>query len=147
MLRENQALSVTRLTRATRVPRSTVGRWVRTTAGPLEIPHNRRRPRSGDPALIGKIRQLCQEDRHRTYGHRRIWAPLRQRYGLAVNRKTVARIMREEGLADRPRPKRLASPQKPPNSVLLSGDHYDVTARRHQEEICKVSFMPTVKAS
>lgn len=46
-----------------------------------------------------KVRALCEEDRLRRYGHRRIRAMLQRRYGLAVNRKTVARIMREEGLA------------------------------------------------
>jgi len=48
------------------------------------------------------VRELCDRDRHRTFGHRRIWALLRKEKSVCVNRKTVYRIMREEGLT-RPR--------------------------------------------
>jgi putative transposase len=45
---------------------------------------------------------LCEQDRHRTFGYRRIWALLRRQKGVSINRKTVYRIMRAEGLT-RPR--------------------------------------------
>jgi putative transposase len=52
---------------------------------------------------------LCDEPRHRTYGYRRIWALLR-RQGIGVNRKTVWRIMHQEGLV---RPKVWHRPYRP----------------------------------
>ncbi len=113
MLREKNSLSVTRLTEATQVPRSTVGRWARSPERGAADPKNRRRPASGDPALVEKVRALCEEDRHHTYGHRRIRALLFRRYGVRVNRKTVLRIMREENLLQKrirfktARPKRI----------------------------------------
>lgn len=48
-----------------------------------------------------RIRVLCLEERYQLYGYRRIWALLR-REGRGVNRKTVYRVMRAEGLT-RPR--------------------------------------------
>ncbi|MEJ2422452.1 MAG: DDE-type integrase/transposase/recombinase [Acidobacteriota bacterium] len=45
-----------------------------------------------------QIKALCLEDRHKTYGHRRIRALLKRRCGLSVARKTVARIMKDLGL-------------------------------------------------
>jgi putative transposase len=56
---------------------------------------------SGDPGLIEKVKALCLEDRHRTYGYRRIHALLRKRHGTDVNRKTVRRIMHSEGLSQK----------------------------------------------
>jgi putative transposase len=89
--------NIRRIAAALDHPASTLGRWV----GPRReaAPKTRPRPVSGDVAVRAKIRTLCEEDRHRSYGHRRIRALLRRRFGMAANRKTVARIMREEGLA------------------------------------------------
>ncbi len=63
---------------------------------------------------------MCEAPRHLTFGYRRIWALLR-REGWLVNRKTVWRIMHEEGLMQakiwrRPkRPKRVRKmrPKRP----------------------------------
>jgi putative transposase len=93
-VRATSGLSVRRLAQAFAEPRSSVGRWVR--------PHQEagRKPRlcpvSGDPVLRSKIKVLCEEPRHRTFGHRFICALLR-RGGLRINRKTVLRVMRSLG--------------------------------------------------
>ena len=89
--------SLRRMAAALDHPVSTLGRWL----GPErnDTPKTRSRPVSDHADLRAKVRQLCEEDRHEKYGHRRIRALLRRRFALAVNRKTVARIMREEGLA------------------------------------------------
>jgi putative transposase len=63
------------------------------------LPSTRRRPVSDNADLREKIRALCEEDHQQGYGHRRIRALLRRRFGLALSRETVATIMREEGLA------------------------------------------------
>jgi transposase InsO family protein len=55
------------------------------------------------------VRALCEEPRHRTYGYRRIGALL-GRQGVWVNRKTVWRIMHDEGLG---RPKAWHRPLRP----------------------------------
>ena len=89
--------NIRRIAAALDHPVSTLGRWVGPETNAAQ--KKRCRPVSGDEAVREKIRALCEEDRHRTYGHRRIRALLRRRFGLALNRKTVARIMREEGLA------------------------------------------------
>jgi putative transposase len=98
MLHDKEIRSVPRIAAAADVPRATTYRWVRSPAGPPETPRSRRRPVAGDPALVEKIRELCEQDRHGTYGHRRIRALLRRRYGLRVNRKTVLSVMRDLGL-------------------------------------------------
>jgi len=109
-VREQQPLPIRRLAQAADEPPSSVGRWVRP---PREVfPSGRYCPVSGDPELREKIRQLCTEDRHQDYGHRRIRALLRRRFGIVVNRKTVARIMREEDLAQ---PKLRFKPSRPPH--------------------------------
>ena len=97
---------------------STVGRWLHPVKG-------RRMPRpcpvSGEPKLRKRIKKLCLKERYQQYGHRRIRALLKRIYQMKVSRKTVNRIMREEGLSrpkvwHRPfRPKRIAkmAPAKP----------------------------------
>ncbi len=118
-MRAQHTPSIRRLARAFGEPVSTVGRWVKPPAEPQSKP--RPRPVSQDPALRQKVQQLCDEPRHRTYGHRKIRALLRRRWGLKLNRKTVLRIMRELGrtqpkLWRRPaRPKRVAKmrPSRP----------------------------------
>jgi len=59
--------------------------------------------------MISLVREKCLMDRHRTYGHRRIHALIRQD-GVLVNRKTVLKIMRSEGLTQ---PKVWRRPQRP----------------------------------
>jgi len=96
-VREQQAVPIRRLAQAAEEAPSSVGRWVQPPAE--ASPAGRGCPVSDDSALREKIRRLCTEDRHQDYGHRRIRALLRRRFGIVVNRKTVARIMRAEGLA------------------------------------------------
>ncbi len=64
---------------------------------------------SGDPAIVSKVREVCLRDRYRTYGYRRIHAILR-RGGVHINRKTVLKIMRENGLTQ---PKVWRRPKRP----------------------------------
>jgi putative transposase len=45
-----------------------------------------------DHELVDKIRELIQQ--FPTYGYRRIWAMLRYRMGIKINRKKVYRIMK-----------------------------------------------------
>ena len=111
-MREEKPISIRRLSRCLQEPVSTVGRWVRSPDRPLETPTHWRRPVSGDPAMIAFVRALCEEDRHRTYGYRRIHALLRRRHGIVVGKKTVRRIMREEGLSQ---PKLRFKPARPPH--------------------------------
>ncbi len=76
---------------------ATVGRWLRP---PQEVLQQARFcPVSGDLALVEKVRRLCEEPRHETFGYRRIRALLRRRWKIQVSRKTVNRIMRNEGLS------------------------------------------------
>jgi putative transposase len=95
MHQENRSLR--RLAVALDHPVSTVGRWL----GPerAATPKARPRPVSGNADLRDKIRRLHEEERLVRYGHRRIRPMLQRRFEWVVSRKTVARIMREEGLA------------------------------------------------
>jgi putative transposase len=111
---DEQALSVRRLAAATEEPVSSVGRWVRPAVEPA--PSARRRPVAGDPTLRARIQELCAEKHQQAFGHRRIRALLRRRFGLAVNRKTVARIMGELGLAQ---PKLWFKPCRPPHVAKM----------------------------
>ncbi len=108
-MREENGTSIMRLSVAFEEPRSSVGRWV---APKLEKAPSvaRRCPVSGCEDLRQKVQELCDEPRHRTFGHRRIRALLRKRYDIRVNRKTVLRIMREKGLT---RPKMWHRPWRP----------------------------------
>ena len=111
--------SIRRLARAFQESASTVGSWV---AKPPEEPpaaKNRRCPVSEDAALRARIRSLCEQPRHRTFGYRRIWASLRRNYGLAINRKTVWRIMHQEGLV---RPKLRQRPARPKRVEKMHAD-------------------------
>ena len=87
---------------------ATMGRWLRPPKEGLE--QIRFRPVSGDPALVEKVRKLCEEPRHETFGYRRIRALLKRRWNIHVSRKTVNRIMRETGLS---RPKIWRRPARP----------------------------------
>jgi len=100
-------MSVNRLAKAFDEPRSTVGRWV---AKNSEKEHAQRVcPVSGDPKIVAKVREICLRERHRTYGYRRIHALLK-RAGTKINRKTVYKIMKEQGLTQ---PKVWRRPQRP----------------------------------
>ncbi|MCI0409229.1 MAG: IS3 family transposase, partial [Acidobacteria bacterium] len=53
------------------------------------------RPRPDNEALAQRIRTIL--DREETFGYRRVWAWLRFKEGVVVNRKTVHRIMQLKG--------------------------------------------------
>lgn len=108
--REEEHVSIRRLAKAFDCPISTVGRWVREKPDEVPLKLSRRCPVSGNPSLREKVKQLCHEPRHGMFGHRRIKALLRRLYGIHVNRKTVLRIMREQGLT---RPKVWHRPSRP----------------------------------
>jgi len=106
-LYSNEVTSIRRLARTFAEPISTVGRWVE--SGKQKVAKQRRCPVSDNCLLRVKIRQLCDRDRNRTFGYRRIWALLR-REGLIINKKTVWKIMHEMGLT---RPKIWHKPARP----------------------------------
>ncbi len=71
-------------------------------------------------ALVTKLHTLIQE--HPTYGYRRLWALLRYREGMRVNRKTVSRalgikqwLVHERVRTPRPRAQRLRSRSRASN--------------------------------
>ncbi len=108
-VRNDEELSVRRLAGAADEAVSTVGRWVAPRpCAPVGV--SRRCPVSGNASLRERVRELCEAPRHGTYGYRRIWALLRREGRWMVNRKTVSRIMREEGLS---RPKVWGRPARP----------------------------------
>ena len=78
-MRIQEQLSVRRLAAVFRVPSGTLGRWVAVRGD--RLPARRARPVSGDEEFLAKVKALCNEPRHGTYGHRRIRALLRRRYG------------------------------------------------------------------
>lgn len=98
-MREASGWSVRRLARSFAEPAASVGRWIRPKG--LESPEAviRRRPVSGDPEFRARVKALCEEPRHRTFGHRRIRALLWRRWSLRASRKAVCRVMRELGLS------------------------------------------------
>ena len=70
----------------------------------LEVPRSRMHPvqrerrRRGvrkNIRLVNRVGELAVE--HPTFGYRRLWALLRRRDGILVNRKVVYRILRDEG--------------------------------------------------
>lgn len=91
---ESEVKCVPRLVRAAEIPRATLHRWVNGHSTPKGLPKGRPRPIADDPALLEKVRELCERPRNQTYGHRRIRALLAREFGLQVNRKTLAGIMR-----------------------------------------------------
>ena len=95
-IRAQEKLSVRRLAAVFDVPSGTLGRWVAVRGD--RPPRERPRPVSGDHEFLGKVKALCSETMHRTYGHRRIRALLRRRYGIRASRPTVLRAMRKLGL-------------------------------------------------
>ena len=95
-MRREEQLSVRRLAAVFGVPSGTMGRWVAVRGD--RLPARRFRPVSGDEGFLAKVKALCDEPRHGTYGHRRIRALLRRRYGVRVSRQTVLRATRQLGL-------------------------------------------------
>jgi len=108
-VRTEAKVSIRRLSRATGEPVSTVGAWVK-PATACKPERRRQCPVSRDPAIRAAVRSLCQAPRHLTYGYRYIWALLRRERGIYINRKTVWRIMHEEGLVQ---PKKRRRPRRP----------------------------------
>ena len=108
-MRTDTSISIERLARSFDEPRSSVGRWVAPQVTE-KLVSRRNRPVAGQEDLRQKIQELCDEERHRTFGHRRIRALLKTRYGICVNRKTVLKVMREKGLT---RPKMWHRPWRP----------------------------------
>ncbi len=111
-MRGEVAISIRRLSHCLVEPPSSVGRWVRARDREPETNTDWRRPVSRDPAIIEKVKALCEQERYRTYGYRRIHALLRKKYEIHVGKKTVRRIMREEKLAQ---PKLRFKPARPPH--------------------------------
>jgi putative transposase len=101
-------LSVRRLARAFAEPVSSTARWLRPEVPPPPR-LRRRRPVSDEATLRQRVQALADQPRHRTFGYRRIWALLR-RQGVAINQKTVRRIMKDLGLS---RPKFAYKPKRP----------------------------------
>jgi len=54
-----------------------------------------------DPEVVREVRELCLEERHQTYGHRRIRALLRRRHERHIARKTVLAVMKDLGLSQK----------------------------------------------
>ncbi len=73
------------------------------------------RPREDEPRVRRAIRRVALA--HASFGYRRVWAILRHREGLAINRKRVRRLMRVEGLT---RPAHLPRPRLPATGRLIA---------------------------
>ena len=54
----------------------------------------RRSRRSVNPQLVARLRRLVRQ--HPTFGYRRLWALLRYREGVPVNRKAVYRVLQQQ---------------------------------------------------
>lgn len=123
-----EAFGVQRLCRVLQVSRSGYYRW-------LAGAEARDARRAEDQALVAEIREIHTEHRE-NYGALRVHAELRG-FGHTVNRKRVARLMRENGIAGRHlrRKKRttVPDPVAPPAPDLVQRDF---TARRLDEKWC-----------
>lgn len=112
LVRDESEVSVRRLANAFQEPRGSVGRWV-CESQVEKGSTGRARPVSGDEGLREKVQMLCDEPRHALYGHRRIKALLKRRYGIKASRKTVLRItsdlkLKQDRIWHKPyRPKRV----------------------------------------
>ncbi|MCK9462179.1 MAG: IS3 family transposase [Proteobacteria bacterium] len=95
-------MSIRRLAVAFDEPPATVARWVSPRQRKSAEEIARRCPVSSAPELRDKVRALCDEPRHKQFGHPRVRVLLRRRFDVRVSRETVRRIMRDEGLS-RPR--------------------------------------------
>jgi putative transposase len=90
-------VSIRRICSVLQVPRSAVHR-----------PTRSKRARVLDELLVERVRRVIEQ--FPTYGYRHIWAILRFRDGVMVNRKAVYRILREKGWFTHQR-KRTARPR------------------------------------
>ena len=108
-MREETEMSIRRVSRAVSEASSTVGAWCRTepSGGVLD---SRRRPVRDDGELRSMVREVCHGEYYQSYGYRRVCAVLRRRYGRHHNRKTIYRIMKDEGLLQ---PKKRWKPKRP----------------------------------
>jgi putative transposase len=73
------------------------------------------RTREDEPRVLRSIRRVALA--RPTFGYRRVWAILRHREGLSINRKRVRRLMRVEGLS---RPAHLPRPRLPATGRLIA---------------------------
>lgn len=101
-MRISHGLSYRRMGRAFGEPSSSIGRWLHKQSSSQKENPARHSPVYADREIRARIRALCEEDRHHTYGYRRIRALYARRFGVRLNHKTVYRIMRDEKLT-RPR--------------------------------------------
>ena len=96
MRQAHPGYSLRRICRVARVSRSSLKEAARS-----------RRGAAADPELEQKVQLLIQE--HPTYGYRRLWALLRFRVGLKVNRKRIYGLLRKGWLVHQrvvtPRPR------------------------------------------
>lgn len=137
-VRKEAGISVRRLATAFDHPQSSVGRFIKYPAKPERVADINRCPVSGNPDIIAKVKSLCEEEFFECYGHRLIHAHLKHRYGLAINRKTVLKIMRELGYTQpkvwhRPsRPKRMQkmSPKAPNQAWQIDMTSFQLTNLR-----------------
>jgi putative transposase len=140
--RKETGMSIHRLALSFEKPRSTVGRWVRPVRQ-TEV-RNHCCPVSGDPVTVSKLRELCLMDRHRTYGYRRIHALLR-REGIHINRKTVLKIMRENGLTQ---PKVWRRPKRPRRVEKMGSErpnqYWQIDMTSFQLSCCTTLFLVVV---
>jgi putative transposase len=102
-----------------------------------EAVSERNRPVSGNADNIAKVRDLCLAERHRSYGYRRIHALLKHS-GTNLNRKSVLKIMRDQGLTQpkiwrRPlRPKRVEkmAPAEPDRGWQIDMTSFQLSSLR-----------------
>lgn len=79
-------MSVRRICRVFAVSRSVLAR--------PSVPASSRSRRPLNPELVSQLRRLVRQ--HPTFGYRRLWALLRYREGLRVNRKAVYRVLQRK---------------------------------------------------
>lgn len=94
-----QPVSIRRIARVIEEAVSSVGRW----CGPPKPKHPLavRHPVRTDKRVRALVRTVCEQERHRTYGHRRVRALLLRHHGVRLSRKTVYRVMKDLGLLQR----------------------------------------------
>lgn len=109
MHKENDS-SIKRIATAFDEPRSSVGRWAKPLSDEKTVAKRKSCPVSDDLELRKLIRSICQQEYYHSHGYRWVKAALRRFHNINVNRKTVYRIMREDGLA---RPKKRYKPKRP----------------------------------
>lgn len=96
-----------------------------------------------ETALVAQIRAIFEESRQ-TYGSPRVTAALRQR-GIVCNRKRVGRLMRQHGLAARPRRRQVRTTESrhglpvAPNR-LNRAFH---AARPDEKWVADITYLPT----